>query len=91
MTDNQPSKTRAVYEVLDPLLESPAILEGRGCLDYPVVLWVKDKGQDQWSRCSPVIELNLARRWHKSWKRGFSAIAITPAHKISRTIQLPFY
>lgn len=91
MTNHQTLKARAVYEVLDPLMEGSVILEGKGSLSHPVVLWAKANNQDGWHRCSPVIELNLARRWNRSWKRTFSAIAITPAHQISRTIQLPKY
>lgn len=82
---------KAVYEAYDPSMSEVAILKGRGDLEYPAVLWVKATNLPGWNRCSPVIELNLARKWYGSWSKTHAAVAIIPARQISRTVQLPIY
>lgn len=82
---------RAVYEVADPAMDKANLLEGRGDLEYPVVLWAKAANRPGWNRCSPVVELSVAKRWYRSWEKTYAAVAITSAHRISRTLQLPSY
>lgn len=82
---------KAVYEVTDPAMDKANLLEGRSDLDYPVVLWAKGAKGSGWNRCSPVVELSVAKRWYKSWEKTYAAVAITSAHRISRTVQLPSY
>jgi hypothetical protein len=84
------TKTRAVYEAMDPLMDGLTIMDGRGDLMYPVVLWVKALNHNGWNRCSPIVELKVARRWAKAWSKTMT-VAITPASRISKTIQLPRY
>lgn len=86
------TKSRAIYEALDPAMTMTWLADGRGDLLHPVVLWAKaESGSSNWSRMSPVIELKLARRWQESWSRGGRVLAITPATRISKTIRLPRY
>lgn len=90
----EPTKTisRAVYQAVDPSMSDPALLlDGRGDLSNPVVIWVKAINRNQWKRCSPIVELSVARRWQQIWARDGRAVVITPAYKISRTIQLPVF
>lgn len=89
--NNPQTVKKAVYEVYDPSMSEVAILEGRGDLEYPAVLWFKATNKPGWNRCSPVVELNVARKWYRSWSKTYAAVAISPAHRISRTIQLPVY
>ncbi len=81
------TKPRAVYEVVDPLMDRSVLLDGRGGLKHPAVVWANLNG---WKRCSPVVELSLAKRLGKQFGQNWT-ISITPATQISKTIQLPTF
>lgn len=82
------TKPRAVYEVVDPLMDRSVLLDGRGGLKHPAVVWAK--AHNGWKRCSPVVELSLAKRLGKQFAHRW-AISITPATQISKTINLPTF
>lgn len=87
--NNPQTVKKAVYEVYDPSMSGATLLDGRSDLKYPVVMWVKAIDRPGWNRCSPIIELSLAKRWYGYWGKTCATFAISPAHQISRTVQLP--
>ena len=81
------TKLKAVYEIVDPLMDRSVLLDGRGGLKHPAVVWANLNG---WKRCSPVVELSLAKRLGKQFAHKW-VISITPATQISKTIHLPTF
>lgn len=79
---------RAVFVAVPPTMESEALIDGRGDLLYPTILWAyrEDRG---WARMTGVVEASVARRWQRAWSRDGLVLAITAAQRLTRVVTLP--
>jgi len=80
-------RPRAIYQTVDPSMSSAWLADGRGDLLHPTVIWRHEP--DGWRRMTGIVEASVARRWQRSWSAGDRVLALTPASRLSRTVNLP--
>lgn len=77
---------KAIFQAIDPSMAGHWLADARADLINPCVVWMKATNHPGWNRCSPVVELSVARRWERTWSKGGKVVAITPCHRISRPV-----